>query len=98
MITGYERVQIAPRTIPERSMVSWPRGRWGTARLAPFAMAGKVVANCCVGLGLPLTVTVGTPGAGLGLVPEGVVPEATIEKRGEVECITPCVEFMKMRK
>lgn len=64
-----------------------------------LTMAGKVVLNCCVGLGPPLTVTVGTPGAAVseaGAV--GVDEAAMISKRDEVACRMPLVLLMKMRK
>jgi len=73
----------------------------GTARRAELAMAGKVVANCWAVFGLPLTVTVGTPLAGLGLdvaVPDGVEEASRMAKREDVACMTPWVELMKMRK
>jgi len=48
---------------------------------APLAKAGNVVANCCVGFGEPLMVTVGTLAAGEGGLEEGEAFAARIEKR-----------------
>ena len=63
----------------------------------PLPMAANVVANCCVGFELPLTVTVGAD-AGDGCVLFGDEDAGRMVKRGEVACITPCVELMKIRK
>lgn len=65
---------------------------------APLAKAGKVVVNCCVGLGDPLIVTVGTLAAGEGGLEEGEAFGARTEKRWEVACMIPCVELRKIRK
>jgi hypothetical protein len=60
--------------------------------------AGKVVANCAVGLGPPDIETTGALGEGLGCSPEGDEPEARIVKRSDVVYVTPCVVLRKMRK
>jgi hypothetical protein len=65
---------------------------------APLAKAGKVVANCCVGFGDPLIVTVGALAAGDGGLEEGEAFAARTEKRCEVACIVPCVELRNIRK
>jgi len=65
---------------------------------APLTKAGKVVANCCVGLGEPLMVIVGTLAAGEGGLEEGDAFAARIEKRGEVAYMIPCVELRNIRK
>ena len=64
-----------------------------------LAMAGKVVLNCCVGLGPPLTVTVATPGAAVSEAEAvGVDEAAKISKREDVACRMPFVLLMKIRK
>lgn len=71
----------------------------GTIPTAPLcANAGNVVAKALVGCGGPLTVTVGTALSGVKPLLVGLPPEARIVNLGEVACMTPCVEFMKMRK
>ena len=65
---------------------------------APLANAGKVVANCCVGFGEPLIVTVGTLAAGDGGLEDGEAFAARTEKRFEVAYMIPDVELRKMRK
>jgi len=58
--------------------------------------AGKVVTNCAVGFGPPLTVTVGLDGK--GWVVELLEPELTMENNGELAYKTPCVLLMKRRE
>jgi len=91
-------VHAAPKAMPRTVSSSWLVCTGGSTSWAPLARAGKVVANCMVGFGLPLTVTVGTPAAGLALVPVGEAEEARTVKREDVACITPWVELMKIRK
>ena len=58
--------------------------------------AANVVANCAVGFGPPLTVTVGLDGkAWLVALLE---PESTMENNGEVAYKTPCVLLMKRKE
>jgi hypothetical protein len=64
----------------------------------PFANAGNVVANACVGFGEPLTVTVAALGLGDGWLELGVTPASRIVKRGEVAYMIPCVTLIKRRK
>ena len=65
---------------------------------APLGSVGKVVANSGVGVGVPLTVTVGTPSAGEGGVTESFVSAATIENVSESPYICPMVELIKRKK
>jgi len=65
---------------------------------APFGEAGKVVANGRVGLGVPLTVTVGRPRTGEGGAEEGVDDAARTVNWLDVAYMTPIVELMKRRK
>jgi len=65
---------------------------------ASLAKAGKVAANCCVGFGEPLTVTVGTLAAGDGGFEDGEAFSARTENRLEVAYMIPDVELRKMRK
>ena len=63
---------------------------------APFAIAGKVVANSAVGFGEPDMVTVEALAmADVALV--AVCPCARMVKRGETPYMTPCVELRKSR-
>jgi len=91
-------VKKAPKTQP-RSVISkllaWMVVNKATAA---FGEAAKVVENGWVGLGPPLTVTVGTPATGEGGVAEGVADAARIANWGDVAYITPMVELMKRRK
>lgn len=57
-----------------------------------------MVANAFVGLGAPLIDTVGALESGLEELASWVDEAERIVKRGEVLCITPCVELMNMRK
>ena len=59
-------------------------------------VAGNVVANCAVGFGPPLTVTVGLDDKALTV--ELAEPESTMENNGEVAYKTPCVLLMKRRE
>jgi hypothetical protein len=61
-------------------------------------MAANVVANGCVGFGLPLTVTVTALEIADGCVLFGELEAGRMVKRGEVACSTPCVELMNIRK
>jgi hypothetical protein len=68
-----------------------------TGRDALLAAKANVVANACVGLGAPLTVTV----AALGFVAVEELldePAGRTEKRWDVACMTPCVELRNSRK
>ena len=56
---------------------------------ALLARAGKVVANCCVGFGEPLMVTVGTLAAGEGGFDDGEVFASRTVNRGDVAYIVP---------
>jgi hypothetical protein len=67
-------------------------GRQGCTPLA----AANVVANCAVGFGPPLMVTVGLDGKAWS---EALLePEATMENNGEVAYRTPCVLLMKRKE
>jgi hypothetical protein len=65
---------------------------------ALLARAGKVVANCCVGFGEPLIVTVGMLAAGEGGLEDGEAFAARTEKRCDVAYMVPCVELRSIRK
>lgn len=85
------------KTITASSTVS------GTAPLHPpiaplCASAGNVVAKAFVGFGVPLTVTVGAALFGDRPLFVGLLPAARTVNLGEVACMTPCVEFKKIRK
>jgi len=54
-----------------------------------LARAGKVVANCCVGFGEPLMVTVGTLAAGDGGFEDGEAFASRTVKRGDVAYMVP---------
>jgi len=93
-------VHIAPNMQPTMVITmasTWVRSATGFLQ-APLNKAGNVVENCCVGLGDPLTVTVGTLDAGEGGLEEGKAFGARIENRWEVACRIPCVELRKIRK
>jgi len=82
-------VKNAPKPHP-RSNRSKPLAWMVVSKaIAPFGRAAKVVANGWVGLGAPLTVTVGTLVAGEGGITEGVADEASTVNLLEVACITP---------
>jgi len=65
---------------------------------APPGRVAKVVANRGVGIGVPLTVTVGTPPAGEGGETEGVASAARIANVLDIAYICPIVELIKRRK
>ena len=65
---------------------------------APLGRVAKVVAKRGVGIGVPLTVTVGTEPDGEGGVTEGVVSAARIENVLESAYICPMVELIKRKK
>jgi hypothetical protein len=67
-------------------------GRQGVTPLT----AGKVVTNCAVGFGPPLTVTVGFDAKGDWV--ELADPESTMENNGDAAYKTPCVLLMKRRE
>ena len=66
--------KVQPRSVRSKPLI-WVVVNEATA---PFGEAAKVVANGWVGLGPPLTVTVGTPPAGEGGLTEGVADAARI--------------------
>lgn len=51
-----------------------------------------------MGLGAPLTVTVGASGIAVGCPAFAGEDAGRTVNRGDVACMTPCVEFMKIRK
>ena len=65
---------------------------------APLGRVAKVVPNSGVGIGVPLTVTVGTPPTAEGGETEGVASAAMIENVLEIEYICPMVELIRRRK
>ena len=77
---------------PQASLALPHRGR------SLFPIAANVVANCCVGFELPLTVTVVTRDTGDGCVEFADDDAGRMVKRGEVACSTPWVELMKIKK
>jgi len=64
---------------------------------APLGRVSKVVANSGVGIGVPLTVTVGTTLEGEGGVTEGVVSAASTENVPETEYTSPVVELIRRK-
>lgn len=67
----------------------------GCHRRIPLDARANVVANCAVGFGPPLTVTVGLDGRGLAVE---LPPESTMENFGELAYKPPWVLFRNRRK
>jgi len=89
-----EAPKAQPRNVRSKALI-WFLVNKATALLGRVA---KVVPNSGVGIGVPLTVTVGALFAGEGGVTEGVVSAARIENVLEIEYICPMVELIKRRK
>eukprot|EP00914_Ancora_sagittata_P025672 GHVO01050827.1.p2 GENE.GHVO01050827.1~~GHVO01050827.1.p2 ORF type:complete len:127 (+),score=11.82 GHVO01050827.1:509-889(+) len=96
----YHSVQAAPNkqlmSADPRPMAIGPM--LGSSIGEPFESNAKVVANCCVGFGDPLTVTVAAEGLVDGWVALAVAEVSRIVNRFEVAYITPGVEFRNRRK
>lgn len=93
----YHRVHTAPITQPTNTLPKLQAWRASPKLPKPvFLIAGNVTANCWVGFGDPLTVTVSTLDAVKGLLLDEEA-ETTL-KRGDVAYMTPCVEFMNSKK
>jgi len=97
--TVHNAPNVPLRTVRTNTIMTCAAGVFVRAArgIAPFATAAKVVANGLVGCAEPLTVTVAASWAEVAEA-VGVEPAARIVNRGDVACMTPCVELMKIRK
>lgn len=89
-----EAPKAQPRSVRSKALI-WILVNKATA---PLGRVAKVVANSGVGIGVPLTVTVGTLLAGEEAVTEGVESAARTVNGLESVYISPMVELIKRKK